>query len=77
MATCKHCGQEIQFIRTTKGKLLPCDVDELRATDCTVGMVLVSFTGQMHRVTGGNQVNIKGYPIHFGTCEALQKQEAV
>lgn len=69
MSVCRSCGQPIRWIRTTTGKNMPVDPEELNADDLTSGTILVTLSGQVHRVGGErNQPNVKGFISHFSTC---------
>lgn len=74
---CRGCGAEITFVRTTAGRLMPCDPPLVpywaRAGApgkvVTIGGRVVScdFEGARDKVTGCGRVS------HFATCPAARR----
>lgn len=59
---CKRCGKQIHFIRTIKGKLMPCDIELVQGDG---RKTLVTHIGQTFAKAG---TEIWGYEPHFGSC---------
>jgi len=70
--TCRGCGAEIIFIRTSEGKSIPCDPEPLKYWQCADGRErIVTPDGEVvaAELTGmpGGESGI-GYITHFATC---------
>jgi hypothetical protein len=84
MATCKACGEPIEFIATPKGRRMPVDPDVetfvLEATGAGDGepLSIVLDNGQVIRgrrarpgCTG--TTTVRGYVPHWDTCPQAEK----
>lgn len=66
MSVCRGCGNEIIWIRTTKGKAMPCDPVPVGFTPAGGPDTFVTETGKVERGKRGGEE--KGYISHFATC---------
>ena len=74
MAFCRSCGAEIVWIRTAKGKAMPCDVKKIKGVRAKFGdTLLVTEAGTIERVDVrapiGGVPSVEGYISHFATCQ--------
>ena len=78
---CRDCHRPIVYLRTKKGKLMPCDSARV---DFEPGpgpdMVFLAGTGELDygwiirgSAVGGAE---KAYTVHFGTCPARRRKAA-
>ena len=72
MATCKSCGAAIKWIKTTAGKSMPCDAEEVVYWENPNGAaVIVSSNGETLKADLEGEVATAtgiGYRSHFATC---------
>jgi len=64
---CKLCGSQIHFVKTRKGKQMPCDMALLRGDG---KRTLIDHAGVTHRKASNE---VFGYEPHFGTCPELRR----
>lgn len=64
---CDRCGEQIHFVRTVKGKLMPCDLELVQGDG---RKTLVTHIGQTFVKAGAE---IWGYEPHFGSCGRNRK----
>lgn len=64
-ATCRSCGCAIRFVKTPRGKWLPCDVERVSGSDID-GDTIVTDDGGI--VKGKEAENAVGYVPHWATC---------
>jgi len=72
MAKCKSCGAEIVWIKTSAGKLMPCDAQQVvywekskakgKIVTANGEVISCEFEGEPEKATG------VGYIPHWGTC---------
>lgn len=83
--TCKHCGELVIFVRTKKGKSMPCEAAQvLFIADPYGSKQILTRQGELVRgyvVERGEEADDAryGYMPHFGNCissEARRRQEA-
>lgn len=68
---CKHCGEQVAWVRTTNGNAMPLDPQPDAA-----GIVFVSITnGSIVARVGKRGETLDGvrYTAHFATCSVLNK----
>lgn len=69
MSTCRGCGQQIDWIKTDKGKNMPLDPEYINYDEAEPYTVLVTDSGHVVTVTPHQrQPNVKGRISHFATC---------
>ena len=72
MATCKSCGAAIKWIKTTTGKSMPCDAEEVVYWENPNGAaVIVTPNGETLKADLEGDVATAtgiGYISHFATC---------
>lgn len=73
MAFCKSCGAEIVWVKTNKGKAMPCDSKKVMAAKDDKGKdLLVTPIGNVVRVNLAATITennvVIGYISHFATC---------
>ena len=71
---CKHCGEQVAWVRTTTGNAMPLDPQRDPA-----GIVFVSITnGSVVARVGKRGETLDGvrYTAHFATCSVLNKHRA-
>lgn len=59
---CPYCGKRVRFVRTVKGKMMPCELDEQQGDG---KMTLVTQSGVTVRKAGAE---VSGYEPHWGFC---------
>lgn len=72
MSTCSKCGKPIIWIKTRRGKAMPCDPDRIAIRRTSAGELNV-ITEQGEAVRGSRELKqgqpvIYGYTSHFATC---------
>lgn len=67
MPQCKSCKAEIIFIKTKKGKSMPCNPGLIDYANAKPGAFLCSADGDVFRVSTKFQ-DKRGYLSHFATC---------
>ena len=69
MSVCRSCGQQIEWIKTTKGKNMPVDSEYVDYEEADNGTILVTDGGNVITVNEHqNMPNVKGRISHFATC---------
>lgn len=69
MPECRSCNAQIKWIKTTRGKNMPCDPELINYEDALPGTVLITITGKCFTVDKDiNFPNVRGYQSHFATC---------
>lgn len=83
MATCKSCGDSIEFVKTSNGRKMPVNHNKLmvevetnqKPDTCVVtddGRVVWGVAAlQDHEMKAG--VFVEGYISHFATCPAAEE----
>lgn len=66
---CRKCGKQIHFIKTVKGKMMPCDLELVQGDG---KKTLVTHIGQTFAKAGAD---VWGYEPHFGSCGRVKKTE--
>ena len=69
LSVCKGCKSIILFIRTLKGKWMPCDSEKVVAK-MNDKITLVLDTGEIKRKAACGE---SGYVPHWGTCLSAKK----
>lgn len=79
MSTCRSCAAPIHWVRLTSGKMHPCDPDPVSVEACAKGDKLVLDNGQIHVITGSENVSNmpRGYVSHFATCPDANEHRRV
>jgi hypothetical protein len=73
MAECRGCGAEIKWIRSKKGKPIPCEVKPALYTPLWhVGAKVVTPEGEVKTIIEGGE-SIFGYLSHFATCPFAER----
>lgn len=69
-SNCRSCGARIYWFILESGKYHPVDYgEEINASDCEVGDVLVTESGKVIKINSAeNYGSIKGRMSHFATC---------
>lgn len=70
-STCRGCGQEIIFIKTTKGKTVPVNPDGVYFMPAGGPKTYVTIDGEVIRGRDpifGDKGTMIGYISHFATC---------
>jgi hypothetical protein len=68
MANCKACGEEIKWIRTRAGKLMPVD-PELETLPLAPGITVVTAQGDVLRGSLATcETRAQGFTPHWQTC---------
>jgi len=75
MAECRSCGAEIKFIKTTRGKWMPVDPEQIQAKDCELNNVIVKEDGTVITVTPYTSDDTVGYVSHFATCPNAEEHK--
>ena len=73
MTTCRGCGQNIIWIKTKAGKMMPCDPQPHSIKEGPGDMILLTAAGEIIRGTPrayDNGADKTGYISHFSTCPA-------
>lgn len=66
---CRSCGKFIEWVKTTKGKNMPCDPEVLSHDEMNNGDVLVTLGGHVQRVDRSKSFpSLRGRVSHFATC---------
>lgn len=74
MATCRSCGQVIDWVKLVSGKSIPVNEEYVNYEDAETGDILVTDGGNVIRVSDkSNYPNIKGRISHFATCPDADK----
>ena len=69
MATCRACGEPIEFIKTRKGKRMPVD-PEIETLPLAPGITVVTAEGDVLRGSSATQnTKATGYTPHWDTCQ--------
>lgn len=69
MSKCKSCGAEIIFIRSLKGKQIPCNAEPVRFTyELGAPDRVVTRNGEVLPAIIGPNGAETGYISHFATC---------
>lgn len=68
MATCKYCGEPIEFVETVKGKRMPVDPESLGTHQLVAGVTVVTEGGVVLRGEHHPGVSAVGYTPHWATC---------
>lgn len=64
---CSKCGRQIHFVRTVKGKQMPCDLELVQGDG---RKTLITHAGVTHAKAGDD---VWGYEPHFGSCGRNRK----
>lgn len=81
-STCKTCGAKIVWIKTTRGKSMPCNAEQVQYQENRRGSALiVTKDGDVVRgnIIDDNQTSLVpvvdgvGYVSHFATCPNAAK----
>lgn len=71
MAKCKKCGEEIIWIRTSRGKAMPCNPKRIPFVRDPMGrFMLVTMNGETVRASIDIESDEYGYESHWSTCPA-------
>ncbi|MBQ4093921.1 MAG: hypothetical protein IJC61_02650 [Oscillospiraceae bacterium] len=76
MAVCNKCGAPLDFVRTKRGKYMPCDVGGFLYTrDDVDGIIILDdLSGELVRgVPGAGELT--GHMPHFMKCRKRQQKE--
>ena len=65
---CRACGARILWLKTTKGKSMPCDPGAIRFTPGGGPETFVTVDGKVVRGKRGNAGETYGHISHFATC---------
>ena len=68
MPQCRACNAEILFIKTPKGKFIPCNPGLVDYANAKPGALLCSKDGDVVKVDASKHQNKTGYVSHFATC---------
>ena len=69
MSLCRSCGQQVEWVTTTKGKKMPVDPEVVEYEDAEKGTVLVTEGGNVITVNEFQRMpNVRGRISHFATC---------
>ena len=68
VSKCRACGARILWIRTAKGKAMPCDPDRVRFRPAGGPETFVMPDGKVQRGKRGASGGAVGYVSHFATC---------
>lgn len=69
MATCRGCGEIIEFVLSKKGKRIPVDLP-LATHALTPGTVIVTPEGEVLRGSEATKdTRVQGYVSHFASCQ--------
>ena len=69
---CRGCGEPMVFIKSAKGRNIPCDPEE-QTIKLTKGTVVVTPDGQVLRGSEATKnTSVVGYTSHFATCPAAE-----
>ena len=71
--TCRSCGSQIIFIRTTAGKAMPCDPDPINFERSGGPETFVTPEGKVERGKRRESGPLQGYISHFATCPFADK----
>ena len=66
---CRRCGQQIHFIKTVKGRQMPCDLELVQGDG---KKTLVTHVGQTFAKASAE---IWGYEPHWGGCGRMKNVE--
>lgn len=64
---CEKCGRQIHFVRTVKGKKMPCDLELVQGDG---RKTLITHAGVTHAKA---EDDVWGYEPHFGSCGRTKK----
>ena len=73
---CRGCNREIRFIKTVKGKTIPCDTKEVKfAIGGSGRRRFVTQTGDVFQADLAQEMDrnydkMTGWPVHNDTCKA-------
>lgn len=75
---CRYCGKPIIFIRTSKGKLMPCDAEPVRywLSDNERGVQIYQRSGECTRALLDGLPSVcagSGYRPHWSSCTRRDK----
>lgn len=73
MSTCKYCGRQIDWVKTTRGKPMPVDPDYIEYNEAPLGTILVTDGGHVITVEQRRFPTIRGRVSHFATCPHAQE----
>lgn len=74
MSTCRSCGQVIDWVKTTKGKMMPVDPEYYHYNDLKPGDIIITDGGNTHtKREGCSFTNLKGRISHFSSCKDADK----
>lgn len=77
MATCRSCGAQIVFIRTTAGKSMPCDAEpksfKYKPGSDTKLVTPSGVVVSCEIVANPEEADGYGYTPHWSTCNAPDK----
>lgn len=77
MAKCKSCGADIVWIKTKRGKMMPCNPTAIAyrfAERCeTDALMMVTEDGKVDRGVPDACSWMTGYVSHFATCPYAEK----
>ena len=68
MLTCKSCGAPIMFIRTERGKVMPCNPEEVRFERSGGPETFITGDGRVQRGKRDPSGRLYGHISHFATC---------
>lgn len=76
MAKCKSCGAEILWIKTEKGKMMPCNLRAIPVRGIRDGMdeainriiTVVTRDGRIQTGIADPSSPVYGFESHFATC---------
>lgn len=69
MSVCRSCGQEIDWVLTSKGKKMPVDPEYIWYDEADSGTVIVTDGGVVYVVSSSRSFpSVKGRISHFATC---------
>ena len=76
MSKCKSCGAEIIWIKSARGKMMPCNPQKIRYRNAyPMGNTKLLVTPEGEIVTGtiDPSSDTYGYESHFATCPAASR----
>lgn len=74
MAVCKSCGRSLDFVRTARGRMMPCEVGGFMYRPDPDGKVILDDeTGRLTRGYPATDGKRAGHMPHFGNCPDYKK----
>ncbi len=76
MANCRDCDAPLKFIKSKKGKWLPCNPEEVELDEVAEGTMVVLEDGDFFDVKpGAYQPGDTGFVPHWKTCPKAERRD--